>query len=276
MTDETSLSLTTTLLIEELWGGDALVAPVADLSQASCGDEHVALLEQEMFLAEHLGQARPAVVASHVLPEGTRLRQVDVLVPREELTGRLALRTPVRLPCLEIPAGKASWVVVLPLRHTFYLEADESFDEVTRAEVLRLVAAEEPKPLDYLRLLPAREQRLERLGLTIERTDRVPTGRAASLRKALVERHRRQRAAEVLGSIARPWHGESDAGPVRPIEGREGELGLLGALLGGETERASVLLLGPEAAGKTELLRAWFSRERAAGRERLLYQTSGA
>ncbi len=46
-------------------------------------------------------------------------------------------------------------------------------------------------------------------------------------------------------------------------------------LLGGE-KRQGVLLVGPELAGKSELLYAWLRAERKAGRERRVYATSGS
>jgi ATP-dependent Clp protease ATP-binding subunit ClpC len=268
--EETELTVSTVLLVEEQWGGEVLVAPIADLSLVSCGEEREALLEQEVFLAEHLAQADAPTLARFPMPPGLALESFEVLIPREDLPRRLAMETPLAIPCLKIPAGQDAWVVVLPLRATLYIAGSEPFAETVKSEILRLAAAEELSPRDYLKLLPPRRHRLERVTLTLQRDERSPQGRGAALRKALSERQRRKEAAELLETISSPWHGRSVA--AAPLEGREAESKLLGALLGGE-ERASVLLVGPEGSGKTELLRAWFAR---AGRERLIYQTSGA
>jgi ATP-dependent Clp protease ATP-binding subunit ClpC len=273
--DSASLEITTQLVVEELWGGDVVVYPVADLSLVSCGAPAASMTEQRMFLAEYLSRVPPQTVARFVLPDGTRLRSVDVIIPREDLPHRLEVKTPLAIPCLVIPAGKDAWVVALPLRYTLYVTADEDLEEAVRSEVRRMVAAQEPSALEYLSFFPTREQRLESVTLDIERTERAPAGRAASLRKAVADRQKRKRAVEVLESVAQPLHLGKRPRVLRPLEGRDAELKLLSSLLGGN-DRLSVAILGPELVGKTALFQAWLEREMAEGRERLVYATSGA
>lgn len=269
------LSLWTKLLIEEHWGGNVLSAPVADLDLVSYGEEAEALLEQEIFLTEYLEQVEPRILARFPIPEGITLKNINLLLPRKDLPQKLSIQTPLSIPYIEIPAGEERWIIVLPLQYTIYLERGEDAEAVIRSEVERLLGAEERSPEDYLKLFPAKALRLEDISLTLSRTERLPEGRAASLRKTLVESHKRKLAAEILESVSLPWHTTAQAHPNPPIMGREVESRLLSALLEG-TERSSVLLLGAEGSGKSAMLRAWFDREKSKKRNRLVYQTSGA
>jgi ATP-dependent Clp protease ATP-binding subunit ClpC len=276
VTDSSLLPLSTLILVQELWGGDHLAYPVAGREWIGCAStEEAVLAEQTMFLSEYLTRVAPAVIASYGLPPDTHLESLDVLIPREDLPRRLQIQTPLALSCVVIPAGKDRWVVVLPLGYTLHVGPDEDLPTVVRSEVLRLVGAQERSPVDYLRLFPARETRLEKISLLVERAERAPSGRAASLRKTIADRQKRRRAVEVIESVTRPLHLGDRPRRVRPMDGRDQELKLLTTLLGGQ-ERLSVVLLGAELTGKSELFRHWLDRERSEGGDPLVYATSGA
>jgi ATP-dependent Clp protease ATP-binding subunit ClpC len=258
---QTTIDLSTLLVVRELQSGECLVHPVADPELCSHGNEAACLLEQRLFLEQYLAAAPPEELARFSLPAGTELREVDVVIPRSDLPRRLNVETALAVPCIVI----GRWVVVLPLRHTFYLEPKDDLDEAVRSEVVRMVGAEELTATDYLGLLPGRAHRLERLELSVERVERLPPGRAGSLRRKLAERQKRKAARAVLETVARPLH--APRGPAPPVVGRETELALLSTLLGGK-DRLSVLLVGPESAGKGALLQAWTDAEAArSGRE---------
>ena len=118
-----------------------------------------------MFLTEHLASAEPEVIARHALPTGARLHAADVAIPRDDLPRRWNVDTKIRVPCLVIPAPpnakglRDSWVVILPLSHTFFATSTEDLDEVIASEVKRLVACRELSPSEYLDLLPAHRRR---------------------------------------------------------------------------------------------------------------------
>ncbi len=271
-----SVSIRTRILVRELASGEVLAVPVCAPERASFGDEDDALLEQQMFLAEHLGAAAPEVVARFALPADTRLHVTRVLVPREELPHAVAITREIEIPCVVIPstarAKNDSWVMIVPLDYTFFVPAGEDIGTAVTSEVLRLVAAEEAGALFYLGLLPGVTERLEPLDVKLERGEAGPAGRAATHRKALAQREKRKHAALVLESVATLLDADDER---RPVLGRDADKQLLASILGGE-ERQSVVIVGEPKVGKTALLRAWLAAEADAGRARLVYATSGA
>ncbi len=266
-----SLPLSTLLFARTLGGGEIVCAPVADGSLASVGEEDDALLEQRICLPEHLGGVDAETLARFSVPAGTRLHVADVLVPREDLPRKLALRTKIAIPAVVVPAGPTTvgrprpdevrvraerWLLILPLGYTGYDAVDERFphegesDEalaasaeqlvdrhVARAierETLRLWTARSEGPLAWLGLSSGRRPRLVELALELDRGDAGPSQRAASLRRALVENERRKRAVEILTSVARPVHlaRKRFADDPPPLRARERELETLASLLG--------------------------------------------
>jgi ATP-dependent Clp protease ATP-binding subunit ClpC len=273
MTDPRHIDVRTWLVVRELDGGESLVAPAADPSLASFGDEADALDEQRVFLAEYFARVPPERVAGFDLPEGVSLQRVTVSLTREDLPRALAAPIDVAVPLLRIPAQGHGWAMVLPLGHTIYLERDElaspRFEEVVRAEVRRLVSARQPTPLEWLRLLPGAAERLEPIEVAFEAAA-LADGRTAALRRAIVEREQRKRWGEVLAAVADVIHASAE----RPLIARDTELGTLTALLTG-TARVPVALVGEAGVGKSALVRAFVaSRERS--RPALVYATSGA
>jgi ATP-dependent Clp protease ATP-binding subunit ClpC len=273
------LELTTRVLLRELASGDVVVALAADPRLASFGSEEDAMVAARMYLAERLGPAPPEEIARFALPDSAHLRFTDVLVPRSDLPRRCAIDTPLRVTSLVLPArpdakGRpTAWVVVVPLAHTFFLSAGEDLDEAVRQEVTRLASARGLDGATYRELLPVLDEQLVPLPVTIARGAEGPEGRLAATRKQAAEYEARKSALAVLESVAEPLH--AAFGAPRPFPLRDRELALLGTLLGGE-ERASLLVLGPEQAGKSGLLRTYFEREREARRARYVFRVSGA
>lgn len=90
--------------------------------------------------------------------------------------------------------------------------------------------------------------------LDVERRERLPPGRAVSLRKSWAQQRQRREAAAVLRGVARPMHALRATLP--PLVGREASLKQLTALLDGPA-RVSVLLQGPSMAGRSALVLHW-------------------
>ena len=267
----------TVLVVRELPGGDCSVFPLADPSLVSFGELEACLEEQRLFLAEHLGQARPEVVARFSHGPDVSRHETTVVVPRPDLPQRLQVRTPVPVPAAVIPSGRSRWVVLLPLAHTFHLDARDDLDEAIRRETLRVCLARQLDGAEYRDLLLAPGTvRLERLRLAVATEDRTPTASGpVSPRQRLAESRQRQHALSVLASVARPLHARVVHEPAAALAGRAREQAQLSALLGGR-ERASVLLVGRDKVGKSALLHDWIRAERRSHRTRLVFATSAA
>src|SRR5438445_666670 len=76
--------------------------------------------------------------------------------------------------------------------------------------------------------------------------------RGGELRKAIVKRARRKQAVATLGAVSTALHlpSSTERSVSAPLVGRDAESALLRSLLDGQ-DRQSVLLLGPEHAGKS-------------------------
>ncbi|MFO0613848.1 MAG: AAA family ATPase [Polyangiaceae bacterium] len=300
------LDLQTLLLVRDIAGSDlSLAQPVADVSLASVSDDEDALLlEQRMFLAEHAATIPPERASRFVVPAGVRLVSTDVVVPKADVPRALQVRVPISILSVLVPASEGdparrpkarapaeegereadaldagAWITILPLEHTFYLNAGEGLASTIRRETLRLIAAREGGQRDVLGLFPVGDDaELTPVDLSIGRADEGPRGRAASLRKAIAEHEKRKQAVAILESVARPlhraWAGARDSG--RPYLFRDRELGLVDAALGGKT-RLSLLVVGEPREGKSALFRAYWERRAAEAHvEPIVYATSGA
>jgi ATP-dependent Clp protease ATP-binding subunit ClpC len=262
------------LCVCEQADGACLVYPVVSPDLASYGSEADAIAEQALFLRELVPRAAPGEISRLSLPDGARLVTVGVVVPREDLPRRLQSDVPVDFACVVVPASPASsgpasgdrWVMVPSLRHTFYVEEDEDLDEAVRSEVRRIIVAEDLTPWEVAGLFPARAHRLQALPFPLDGHERGEAG--VPLRKAIAAKARREQAVAALLAVSTPLHVTIEGQP--PLVGRDDELGQLRAILDGK-ERLGVLLVGPEHAGKSALVRAY-----VRGDKRLVYSTSGA
>ena len=269
-----TLDFTTALLCQQLWSGDHQVFPIAAPHLTSHAPTlEACLAEQRLFLEEHLSRVGPEQLARFSLPPQVRLEVLELPVTRTDLPKRLARPTPVELTAVVIPFPEETWVFVPALEHTVFVAPSQDVRETVRADLERLLAARELTAHEVLRMLPPRSARLESLALTLRRQDASEQGRRA--KKALDEKLQRDQAHAVLLSVSTPLHAREEARHGPPVLGRDTALALLTSLLGGE-KRQGVLLVGPELAGKTELLLAWLRAEHQAKRERRVYATSGS
>jgi ATP-dependent Clp protease ATP-binding subunit ClpC len=286
-----SLALTTRLFVRELSDGTCIASPAVEPKLASHGDEASALLEQSLFLREHLARSSGEVIARFAVPASARLVEIDAMVPREDLPRRIAFERPVTFACVVLPSGEdEAWVAVPALDHVLFVRKGEDLEEVTRAEIRRVALARDLSPFEHARLFPAQEHRLEPLVVDLPEGAGVRSSGGQSRAKQISDLARRERAVRTLAGIGVPLHIEAAKTPP-PLVGRERELADLDALLSGK-ERLGALLVGPENAGKSALVRAWIARAASAARDAaktagkgagkgaartpLVYQTSGA
>jgi ATP-dependent Clp protease ATP-binding subunit ClpC len=270
-----SLEFSTPLLCLQLWSGDHQAFPVAAPALTSHRPTREAcLVEQRLFLEEHLSQAEPEVLARFSLPEQVRLEWLEIQAPRADLPRRLVKPTSLELVAVVVPLPEETWVFVPALDHTVYVEKSQDVRETVRADVERLLAAREPTAHEYLRLLPPKSVTLETVQLQLRRQEAFGE-KARQARKKQQEKLQHDQAHEVLLSVSTPLHDREEIRHGPPLIGRDTELALLSGLLGGE-KRQGVLLVSLELAGKTELLHAWLRAERKAGRHRRVYATSGS
>jgi ATP-dependent Clp protease ATP-binding subunit ClpC len=270
-----TLDFATPLFCQQLWNGDHQAFPVAAPSLTShASTREACLAEQRLFLEEHLSRAEPEVLARFALPEQVRLETFEVLAPRADLPRKRARPTTVELAVVIVPLPEETWAFIPALDHTVYVGKNQEVRETVRTDVERLLAAKEPTAHEYLRLLPPKSMVLETVQLKLHRQDAF-SDKARQAKKRQAEKLQRDQAHEVLLSVSTVLHDREEAKRGPPLIGRDTELALLSNLLGGE-KRQGLLLVGPELAGKTEVLLAWLRAERQAGRERRVYATSGS
>src|SRR5687767_5129117 len=109
----------------------------------SIGD---ALALQTLFLTEYLAKLPADRLAGFACPADTRLHEVPVEVPREDLGRRFGIDRAIAITCVAVPDRGASWVHVLPLGITVWVAPGESLHRRVADEVVRQVAAREPSP----------------------------------------------------------------------------------------------------------------------------------
>jgi ATP-dependent Clp protease ATP-binding subunit ClpC len=267
------LPLRVAVLLRASDGGDWTGAPVADPSLVAFGPLDDVRLELQLYLEETLAQARPEVLSRFAYVEGTELELVPVPLPLLHLPDEAAREAPtheVSLPAVVIPSGAARWISLPDLSHTLFAKEDEVVADVVARDAPRFFAARGTTPDEHLRLFPPRVIELEVIELNLARR-RAPEGGAVA-RKALKDRVRRQRADEILRSVATPLHELDLEGPE--AVGHDELAAELSRALTGD-RRAAVALVGEPGVGKTALLHRALRASPAEERPRV-YATSGA
>ncbi|MEM1348112.1 MAG: hypothetical protein AAGI01_06135 [Myxococcota bacterium] len=180
------LDIQVLVVVRELFHGDTVAFPVGAPSIVSYDeDEDDALLELVLFLKEHLAHIEASRISGFVFPEGAELVDVEVVVLRHDLDRRIQVVLPIAIPCVVIPSGPDTWVHVLPLSHTFFLERGAHLAEAVEREVGRMTSAQELTCVEYLALLPAAGQRLERLEVELLRDEHRDRASLANKRRVL-------------------------------------------------------------------------------------------
>ena len=262
-----------TIMVRELFNGDVLAFPLADPSLISYAeDREDVLLEMEMFLREHLTDIPAKQLSRFVYPEGTELVEVEVMIPRPDLPKSLQPTMPVALSCLVIPQRHESWVYLVALQHTFYLEKGESLPNAVEREVTRQVSAREMGAMEYLALLPARMETLVSLPLELDRLERLDPKKMRSRRESLAKKKRQHEAKLLLEEVGVDLVKKMKRSKELTLVGQKKPLENLAALLTAD-DAMSVVVVGPPLAGKTALIRELV---RSAKLRRPLILTSGA
>lgn len=259
------------VVISDQLDGHCLIHPVTAPGLAAYGRPEDALAEMGLFLREHFAHAPPAALSRLSLPDGARLVEIGAALPRDEEKRRREGDEPaVTFAVVVVPSGDRgdAWALVPALDHAFFVEKGEDFEEAVRAEIQRLVGALDLSVWEQVGLLPPRAVRIEEVIVPLPEGARGADEEARHARLAVKVRRRQARSA--LREVASELGAVVRRAPHPPIAGRDVEMGSLRALLDGK-ERLGVLLVGPEHAGKTALVRAY-----AAEAERPVFSTSGA
>ena len=262
-----------TIMVRELFNGDVLAFPLADPTLISYAEEREdVLLEMEMFLKEHLTDIPAQQLSRFVYPEGTELVEVEVMIPRPDLPKALQPAMPIALSCLVIPQRHESWVYIVALQHTFYLEKGESLPNAVEREVTRQVSAREMGATEYLALLPARMEDLVSLPLELDRLERLDPKKMRNRRENLAKKKRHHEAKLLLEEVGVDLLKSMKRTKELTLVGQEKPLENLAALLTAD-EAMSVVVVGPPLSGKTALIRELV---RSGKLRRSLILTSGA
>ena len=224
---------------------------------AYANDGETALDELVDFLGDYFAQLPSDALQKFVIAEDATVRRVSVVLPREDLPRRDRIRTPLELPVIEVSGpGRAKWVLLPTLGQVTYVAEASSqlLEETVQKEVLRLAAASNLNGASFLDLFPPITFELSRPMVDVE----LEKGEAVGARA------RERREAERLLALI----GRKLGTAAHSVQARS--LGELRALLE-SPERASVVLVGPEGAGKS----AWLRAAVALG-SRPIFATSGA
>jgi len=267
------LRVDTWILRRELWSGASTAAPLAAADRLAYGDADRVLDEVRVGLAELLSGAPPHQVSRHLLPEGIALRTVSVSVTLPDRPSRLAAPQPLAVTVVVVPertgatgAGdppRGHWVFAPTLGHTFFVRRGEDLDARIQTEAARIVVARAPDGEGWRRLLPAAADELVAADVHIAGVD-------PSRGQRILEAEKVRRAEQVLNAVGGHLRERTRAG--EEVVGRDRELAALDALLETGRVRASVLVTGDEAVGKTAVILGWANRHPG----RAAYYTSTA
>ncbi|HEY1811641.1 MAG TPA: AAA family ATPase [Kofleriaceae bacterium] len=250
----------------------AELAPVASSHIATYGEEAHARSELELALSELAEEARPASIARLQLPAGATLELVEVSVARTGVPDRLAKPVTATVAVVVVPEPRPDgtlaghWAFVPALDHACYVERGEDLATRVAADIGLLPAALELGLDGWKRMLTWAPATLETLEIELATT---PASRLKG-KKALAEAERKRQATVTLDAAGRRVRA---ADPAAPLVGRELQLAdLMRALDARGKRRASVLIVGDEAAGKSALALAWL----AANPDRAMWASSAS
>ncbi len=248
------------------------LAPVAASAIASYGEEARTRTELELALSELAEEARPASIARLQLPAGTTLELVEVQVARAGVPERLAKPITATLAVAVVPEPRPDgtlaghWAFIPALDHACFLERGEDLATRVAADVAMLPAALELDLDGWKRMVTWATPSLEAIEIELATT---PIARLKG-KKALAEAERKRQATATLDGAGRRMRA---ADPAPPLVGRELQLADLSRALDDRGKRrASVLIVGDEAAGKSALALAWL----AANPKRDVWATSAS
>ena len=251
------VEISAAVLLRELAGGGFQATSIADFDLISFGTELSAVDQQRRYLESHLLDAPAARIARFEPPPHLELIEVVAKVHRMELPPSLRRPLPIAVPVIVAPANGGAWGLVPWLGQAIWCSAREDREAIFAAEIERLLAAADRRELDIRRLLPGEDDRIETVEVELLISAEGVSGRAALARKKMIAEHRRKLATETLEKAGARLSPRRSPGPA--LIGRDRELTALAALIGGAA-RASVLVVGDEGAGKSELVRACVDR----------------
>jgi ATP-dependent Clp protease ATP-binding subunit ClpC len=265
------LQVDTWILRRELWSGASTAAPLAASDRLAYGDADRVLDEVRVGLAELLSGAPPHQISRHILPDGIKLHAVSVSIVLPDRPSRLSAPQPLAVTAIVVPERPAPgadvprghWVFAPTIGHTFFVRRGEDLDARLRDEVTRIVIARAPDGEGWRRLLPAAEDELVAAEVMVVGVDQ---GKGARI----LEAEKIRRAEEILNGVGGHLRDRTRVG--EDIVGRDPELAALDALLALGKDRASVLVTGDEAVGKTAVVLGWANRHPG----RAAYYTSTA
>ncbi len=271
-----ALDLRPLIVVREYAGGPVYAYPIAN-PRLWCRAETIedAMAQQERFLAKHFEKIPAAQLADFVYPEEAELLELEVKVPRADLPRRIAIESPLTIPCVVVPDDPIRWVHVLPLAHTVHVREDEELERKVEEEITRLVGARELAGGEYRALLPADAHHLRRARVKTSRADIQDLGKRAADRRRKTGDRERELARKLLGEIGEDLGKKLAKAKGPPIIARDREVRALAALLSG-SERLSVMLVGEEMTGKSAVVQALLSQSIVRFTERPVIATSGA
>lgn len=262
------------VFVREHAHGPCFSFPLADSQLVARGDdEEDALAQQQSFLSKLLSTCPASKLADFVYPTQAQLLDVAVVLPRRDLTRRLRIETPVTVPCLVVPDGRAHWVHVIALGHTVYVRPTEDLSRRVTEEVARAAGARSLTAEEYLQVLPTPSHRIVEIEVEVEREDAADAGKRAATQRRNKEAHKLEQARKLLESIGTNLLAKIDR--RAPVLERDREVKTLGSLLGGP-ERLSVMLVGQALAGKSAVAHGLFGQQIMRFSARPVFATSGA
>jgi ATP-dependent Clp protease ATP-binding subunit ClpC len=270
---DAKLEFMTLALRRALASDQSELAPVTAPQIMSYGPEDRTTQELQLALSELPDESRPTTVARLLLPDGVRLEEVEVEIPRKNLPGKLGRPLVVTVTVIVVPEPRPAnagggiaghWVFVPVLAHACFVTPKQDLAQRVSDEVSVLPAALALDLDGWKRLMSWAPSSLEPLAVELSTT---PLSEAQG-RKALAEQERRRLAIATLDGAGRRI-APPDAPP--PVVGRDELLADLHRLLDGPVRR-SVLLVGEEAAGKSALAMAWATKNP----QRMMWATSAA